>query len=53
MHEQVGILTRLFLGAFIPWCNEDILVIIHCVSLNVCVCFEMCKAVACDYQSNL
>ncbi len=34
MHEQIDILTRLFLGACATR-NEDILVIIHCVSMNL------------------
>ena len=38
MHEQVDILTSLFLGACVTR-NEDMLVIIHCVRMNVCEFF--------------
>ncbi len=40
MHEQVDILTRLFLGACAT-SKEDILVMIHCVSINVCVFLDV------------
>ncbi len=51
MHEQVAILTLLFLGACATR-NEDILVITHCVRMNVYVFLDV-EAVACDCQSNL